>query len=100
MAFYLLERLIHLHDGYSCSFSIAGQSLLLIQTCGQRYLLINQCPHQQVPLDRATIQGGKLQCPLHGMQFDLISGATSSACAARLQFLPLIYDGASVGVQL
>ncbi|MGH1486142.1 MAG: Rieske (2Fe-2S) protein [Cellvibrionaceae bacterium] len=100
MAFYLLEKLIHLHDGYSRSFSIAGQSLLLVQDQGQRYLLLNQCPHQQAPLDRATIQGGKLQCSLHGMQFDLITGATSSACDERLQFLPIAYDGASIGVQL
>jgi nitrite reductase/ring-hydroxylating ferredoxin subunit len=100
MAFYALERLIHLYDGYLQSFSVAGYSLLLIQSEGQRYLIINQCPHQQAPLNRATLEGNKLRCPLHGMQFDLVTGSTPDGCTAQLQFLPLKYEGSTIGVEL
>ncbi len=100
MAFHALERLIHLHDGYRRTFSIAGNSLLLVQDNGQRYLLINQCPHQQAPLHQATIQDGELQCPAHGMRFNLLTGQTNDGCSARLKFLPVIYEGNTLGVNL
>ncbi len=99
MAFYQLETLLRLYDGYRRSFFIAGHSLLLIQEDNRRYLLLNQCPHQQAPLDKGSIRQGYLQCPIHGMQFNLDTGATSDGCAARLQFLPIVYDGNKLGVE-
>jgi nitrite reductase/ring-hydroxylating ferredoxin subunit len=99
MAFYRLEQLINLYDGYQRSFTIGNQSLLLIQEEGRRYLILNQCPHQQAPLDRATISNGQLRCPQHGMQFDLESG-TSEACAGKLQFLVPAYEGNMLGIWL
>jgi len=98
LAFYTLERLINLYDGYCRSFSIAGQSLLLIQENSQRYLLLNQCPHQQMPLTQGTIRDGFIQCPAHGMQFSLRTGETKDGCSERLQFLTPSYEGATIGV--
>jgi nitrite reductase/ring-hydroxylating ferredoxin subunit len=100
MAFYRLEQLINLYDGYQRAFSVGGHSLLLIQDQGQRYLLLNQCPHQHAPLDRGAIQNGQIRCPQHGMQFDLSTGSTSGACSAKLQFLTPAYDGNMLGVYL
>jgi nitrite reductase/ring-hydroxylating ferredoxin subunit len=38
---------------------------------------------------------------MHGIEFDLTSGRSRSpVCANSLQFLPLIYDGSSIGVDL
>ena len=91
---------MHLYDGYCKPFSVAGYSLLLIQEQGHRYLLLNQCPHQQAPLDKAIIRQNKLRCPVHGMQFDLQTGVSQDGCSHRLQFLPLAYQGASIGVDL
>ena len=99
MAFYPLERLIHLYDGYCRSFTVADYSLLLIQNEGVKYLVVNRCPHQQAPLDRASIHHNKLRCPVHGMAFDLETGVTDDGCSNRLQFLPLVYQDAFVGVE-
>ncbi len=98
MAFYALERLINLYDGYCRSFSVAGQSLLLIQENGQRYLLLNQCPHQRMPLAQGTIRDGFIQCPTHGMRFSLLTGETKDGCSERLRFLTPSYEGAIIGV--
>jgi nitrite reductase/ring-hydroxylating ferredoxin subunit len=100
LAFHALERLINLYDGYGRSYQIAGRPLLLIQQNGQRYLLINQCPHQQMPLTRGRLSDGFIQCPSHGMRFNLTTGATADGCSNRLQFLKLCYDGATIGVDL
>lgn len=98
MTFYALEKLINLYDGYRNVFSVVGKSLLLIQEDGRRYLLENACPHQQAPLHQATIQQGKIRCPWHGMCFDLESGATQDGCSQGLQFFPITYHEASIGV--
>lgn len=100
MAFHGLERLINLYDGYCRSYQVAGRPLLLVQQDGQRYLLLNQCPHQQMSLTRATLNNGFIQCPSHGMRFNLATGETKDGCSDRLQFFKLSYDGAVVGVDL
>lgn len=99
MAFYALERLMNLYDGYRQPFVVAGKPLLLIQEEGKRLIILNQCPHLQAPLEQSIITNGVLQCPVHGMRFDLHSGA-SDACQNRLQFLPISYDGNQIGVTL
>ena len=98
MAFYPLERLMNLYDGYCRSFIVAGQPLLLIQEGGQRYLLRNQCPHQHMPLTKATISNGFIQCPIHGMRFSLRTGGTQDGCSESLQFVIPSYDGITIGV--
>lgn len=100
MAFYALERLTHLYDGYCRPFFVAGYSLLLIQDEGSRYLIINQCPHQQSPFNKDCLSQHKLRCPRHGMRFDLLTGSTQDGCTAKLKFLPLVYQGAVIGVDL
>lgn len=99
MAFYALERLMNLYDGYKRPFIVAGKPLLLIQEEGKRMIIVNQCPHLQAPLEHSTISHGVLQCPAHGMRFDLTTGA-SGACQNRLQFLTIAYDGNQIGVSI
>lgn len=100
MAFQPLERLMNLYDGYRNVFRVAGKSLLLIQEEGRCYLLLNQCPHQLRPLDRATIHNNTITCPHHGMCFDLSTGRTRDGCDKGLQFITLAYEGNQVGVEV
>jgi len=98
MAFYALERLMNLYDGYRQSFVVAGQPVLLIQEQSRRVVIQNLCPHMQASLDRASIHDGLIQCPAHGMRFDLNSGQCLDACENRLKFIPISYDGNQLGV--
>lgn len=101
MAFYRLEKLINLYDGYRKVFRIEGVSLLLIQEEGQRYLIKNQCPHKAFPLDKGSLRRGVLRCPHHAMEFDLNRGGRClqhpSDCVAMYA---LQYDGNDLGVEL
>jgi len=98
--FYPLERLINLYDGYQRAYQVQGHSLLLVQDNGRCYLMHNRCPHQQAPLSQATLSEGQLRCPLHGMSFDLLTGKTADGCSQSLQFVPIIYEGNQLGVEL
>lgn len=101
MAFVALEKLHQLHDGYRKAFTLAGQPLLLLQENGKTLLIKNACPHADASLTYATVSHNALRCPLHGMEFDLTSGRTSNpACQQALQFIPLIYEGNTLGVDV
>jgi 3-phenylpropionate/trans-cinnamate dioxygenase ferredoxin subunit len=98
--FYPLERLMNLYDGYQRGFTVEGHSLLLVQDNGRCYLLRNHCPHQQAPLTNATMNNGNLRCSVHGMEFDLLTGKSKDGCSQALQFIPVIYEGSQLGVEV
>lgn len=100
MAFYRLEKLINLYDGYRQPFRINELPLLLIQDEGRRYLLRNQCPHKDFPLHNGSLRQGVLRCAWHGMEFSLRDGRCLQHPSDRLQFFPLAYEGDSIGVDL
>ncbi len=103
MAYVALEKLHALHDGYRRRLRLNGRDLLLVQEEGRVYLLANRCPHMDAPLHKASIHQQVLRCPHHGMEFDLCSGrplGAAAACVASLEFLPLVYEGNSLGVEL
>ncbi len=100
MAFHPLERLMNLYDGYQQAFSINGHSLLLIQDEGRCRLIINQCPHQQAPLTRATLEQGAIRCPVHGIRFDINTGQSLDGCNQGLKFISLVYEGNQIGIDI
>ena len=43
--------------------------LVLFRTEGAVVVARNACPHRGAPLDRGRIVAGRLQCPMHGLEF-------------------------------
>ena len=76
MAFVPLEKLIHLQDGYRKVFRVNGDELLLLVEGGKTFLISNHCPHMGKPLQSGFVDTYNLvlQCPHHGLEFDLVSG--------------------------
>ena len=103
MRFLPLEKLINLHDGYSCTYKIDQHQLLLLQSEGQRYLIEAVCPHREHPLDLASIGGGEIQCAAHHYRFALDDGRllqhTEEPCRG-LRTWELVYEGNEVGVMI
>jgi nitrite reductase/ring-hydroxylating ferredoxin subunit len=101
--FFSLEKLINLHDGYRRVFKIDERQLLLIQECGERYLIEAFCPHRGHSLERATIQNNSVRCPLHGYQFTLHDGyvraASEEPCRALRRY-DVVYRDTDLGVTL
>lgn len=103
MAFYTLEKLVHLHDGYQRAFRVNGHNLLLVQQDGRPYLIENRCPHMDAPLTNADQGPGILRCRSHGIEFQLASGKACGPLAgtlASLKHYPIAYEGNSIGVEL
>ena len=104
MAFYTLDQLINLYDGYQRAFKIGGQNLLMIQVENDVFVIENRCPHMDVPLDRASqLPGKKIRCNAHGIEFDLVSGDALGPLAGTLcglKHYDVIYEGNKVGIEL
>lgn len=102
MAYMALEKLQNLQDGYRKPLRVAGQELLLLHEQGKTCLIKNACPHLGAPLTQATLADNVLRCPMHGITFDISTGraVNSPNCQGALQFLPLIYEGNSIGIEV
>lgn len=102
MPYLALEKLHQLYDGYRKPMRVAGRDVLLVQQNGKVHLIHNRCPHLGAPLTHATLADNNLRCQQHGIEFDLRTGwaVNSSACPQRLEFLPLVYEGNTIGVDV
>jgi nitrite reductase (NADH) small subunit len=56
-------------------------SVLIIRTRRGVFAVRNRCPHRELPLTSAAVRRGSIECPFHGRQYDLASGA----CRGRRQ---------------
>lgn len=63
---------------------VAGRSIALFNIDGAIYAIDNSCPHQGASLANGKLEGTRLQCPAHGLRFDLAARDTAGLCLAHL----------------
>lgn len=74
--------------------SIDSKQILLVMTGGKLYAVDGRCSHMGIPLDRGTVSGGTIRCPMHGATFDLATGARLQNAQARdLGSYPVVQEG-------
>lgn len=61
--------------GMMKSYQIAGREILIANVNGNYYSIDNRCTHIGGPLAQGKLVGNVVQCPLHGSQFDVRTGA-------------------------
>ncbi len=103
MAFYGLANLADMHDGFKVAVTVNGRPLLLLQDCGEVFVIENRCPHMDAALSTGRIADGAIVCRAHGIAFDLRSGRARGPLADTLDCLrqfSVIYEGNKIGVDL
>lgn len=98
--FHRLIRTLDLHDGLRLPVRIGRHDLLLMHEGGETWLVQRRCPHADFPLERASLHGGVLRCPGHGLEFSLHSGRCRTQPALCLKQYVLEFDGPWLGVSL
>lgn len=66
---------------------IDGRSVVLFNIEGVVHAIDNSCPHNGAALASGRLDGHVLQCPAHGLRFDLVSGCMVGApgvCLTKL----------------
>ncbi|WP_250478360.1 MULTISPECIES: Rieske (2Fe-2S) protein [unclassified Caballeronia] len=66
---------------------VEGRSVVLFNVEGVIHAIDNSCPHNGASLANGRLDGHILQCPAHGLRFDLRSGCVVGAkglCLTKL----------------
>lgn len=53
---------------------VDGRSIVLFNVEGRLHAVDNSCPHNGASLAGGRLDGNVLQCPAHGLRFDLATG--------------------------
>ncbi|SAL14341.1 Rieske (2Fe-2S) domain-containing protein [Caballeronia peredens] len=68
---------------------VEGRSVVLFNIDGVIHAIDNSCPHNGASLASGRLEGHVLQCPAHGLRFDLRSGCVVGATGLCLTKLPV-----------
>lgn len=68
---------------------VEGRGIVLFNIEGTVYAIENSCPHNGASLAGGQLDGHLLQCPAHGLRFDLSTGCMREADSLCLTMLPV-----------
>lgn len=78
-----------------------GERIALCNVGGTIYAVQDVCTHDDGPLGEGTLRGNVLECPRHGGQFDVKSGAAVRMPAiAPVKIYPVRVEGGDVFVEV
>ena len=83
MAVWKLPGVRSPEPGKATRVSIDGTPVAVFNINGRIYGVDAHCTHVGGPLDRGTVENGAVTCPLHGSQFDLVTGAVRRGPATQ-----------------
>jgi len=75
-----------------------GQTIVVFNIDGVMHAIENSCPHNGASLASGKLEGNILQCPAHGLRFDLATGHMAGAAGLCLKKLPVQVQGDKVVV--
>ena len=77
--------------------TIAGRPVAVVRSDGQFYAIRDVCSHAEVPLSEGEVRHGRVECWLHGSQFDLRTGRPCQPPATKaVPVYPVRVDGDDV----
>jgi nitrite reductase/ring-hydroxylating ferredoxin subunit len=60
------------------AIELNGREVVVCNSGGTFYAIARRCGHMNAPLDRGTLDGTIVTCPMHCAQFDVATGAALS----------------------
>ena len=63
--------------------TVGNQQVLVVNLKGRYYAIGNVCTHFGGSLDRGTLDGNEVECPLHHSHFDVTTGQVKRGPATR-----------------
>jgi 3-phenylpropionate/trans-cinnamate dioxygenase ferredoxin subunit len=77
-----------------------GRTICVTRVGDQVFAIDDTCSHSDASLSEGDITGFKIECWLHGAEFDLRTGeALTPPAVAPIKVYPVIVDGDSVTVE-
>lgn len=70
-----VAKLNDIPDGGAKVFNVEDVSIAVCRVEGEVYAIENRCSHDNGPLGEGILKGKCIECPRHGAQFDITTGA-------------------------
>ena len=78
-----------------------GESICVARVGSEVFAISDTCSHSEASLSEGDIEGFKIECWLHGAEFDVRTGeALTPPAVAPVKSYPVIIDGDSVTVEM
>ncbi|MCO5399545.1 Rieske (2Fe-2S) protein [Ralstonia soli] len=84
-----VARISELSPGQRKLVFIDGRSVALFNIEGALHAIDNSCPHNGASLAGGQLNGTVLQCPAHGLRFDLATGCMPAGAGLCLKTFPV-----------
>lgn len=75
---------------------VDGRSIVLFNIDGAIHAIENSCPHNGASLANGRLEGSILQCPAHGLRFDLAKPCEPGSRSLCLRKYPVREDDGSL----
>ena len=96
-----VASLSELDDESAVRVEVAGTPICLARSQGEVFAVGDLCSHADVSLSEGDVEDGKIECWLHGSQFDLRTGQPTGLPATRpVPTFPVTVEGDDVLVQM
>jgi 3-phenylpropionate/trans-cinnamate dioxygenase ferredoxin subunit len=87
-------------EGARVWLRIENHCVVLFHTAGGYRAISDSCPHQGASLASGKLVDGAVQCPAHGLRFDLATGAMRGAPGISVATYPIDIDNGTVTITL
>ena len=87
-------------SGEAREFQLDGQTICVANNNGRCTAMDNVCAHRGGPLGQGVVDEGKLVCPWHGWQFDLVTGKSEQSPTLGVDVYELKVEGEDVLVKV
>ena len=93
--------LASLTEGKPLRFEKNGESICVTRVGSEVFAISDTCSHSEASLSEGDIEGFKIECWLHGAEFDVRTGeALTPPAVAPVKSYPVTIDGDSVTVEM
>lgn len=101
MAKQRIAALADIPEGGSKAFDACGVSVLLCRTGAGVFAIENMCSHAFSHLEGGKVRGPHIFCPLHGVRFDMRTGAPNGTLTKKpIAVYPVSVEDGAVIVDL
>ena len=93
--------LASLTEGKPLRIEKNGESICVTRVGSEVFAISDTCSHSEASLSEGDIEGFKIECWLHGAEFDVRTGeALTPPSVAPVKSYPVTIDGDSVTVEM
>uniref|UniRef100_UPI003F49A6D9 Rieske (2Fe-2S) protein n=1 Tax=Cupriavidus yeoncheonensis TaxID=1462994 RepID=UPI003F49A6D9 len=95
-----VARFDELRPGQRKLVFVDGMSIVLFNVDGVIHAIDDSCPHFGASLASGKLEGSVLQCPAHGLLFDLVRPSERGSARLCLHRFPVYRTGDSVTLMM